>query len=91
MSSVSDTSKRSSSQFVLGIDVGTTSVKVCLVDTQSKVVMCEPHFFGFREGSSLPFFGIQAGRVGQNLLRASGQAGILCLPVPNLGIEPVRA
>ena len=39
MSSVSDTnSKRSTSQFVLGIDVGTTSVKVCLVDTQSKEV-----------------------------------------------------
>ena len=40
MSSVSDSSSKrsSSSQFVLGIDVGTTSVKVCLVDTQSKEI-----------------------------------------------------
>ena len=45
----------------------------------SNVVMCEPQVFGLRAGSSLPFFeisGFGRVRVGQNLLRTGGRAGI---------------
>ena len=58
------------------------------------IVVCEPQIFGLRAGSSLPFFessGFGRARVGQNLLRTSGRAGIYGLPSPNLGIELDRA
>ena len=59
-----------------------------------QIVVCEPQIFGLRAGWSLPFFessGFGRARVGQNLLRTSGRAGIYGLPSPNLGIELDRA